>query len=327
MKKCFIIGLLILVLVANFPVIGAPPLKLVGAQYNPPEHVFHRTLLKFSELVKKYYSKPIEIDIHHSGDIGNEKDFFEYMMQGMAVDFAIVAPSWMATWVNSCSFMDTPFLFDNINQWDKALKSRVFSSLEKKVSDIGVKIIGYCGGGTRNMIFKKPLTNIKELRGNLMRVMGSPIQSRVFGAVGLQTSPIAYLETYNAIKTGVADGCEGEAAVLPAQKFYEVAPYIMLTRHNFTIRPLCFGEKKFQSLPSGLQKAIIKAGEEASQWGRHTESSEDSAILKKLSKEGKIKIVEFTENKELRKRTRPVIKKIANEFGLSDILDNISKIK
>jgi len=277
--------------------------------------------------LKQYYSGPVEIEIHHSGDIGTEKDFFEYMMHGLAVDFAIVAPSWMATWVNACSFMDTPFLFEDIGHWNRGLKSGVLAPLEKQLLEKGVRVIGYCGGGTRNMVFKKPLKTMDDLRGKLMRVMGSPIQSRVFGAAGMRTSPVAYLETYNAIKAGVVDGCEGEAAVLPAQKFYEVAPYVILTRHNFTIRPLCFGEKRFQSLPKSLQDAILKAGQEASQWGRNTESSEDGAILESLSKEGKITLVAFEDGEKLRKVTQPEIEKIATELGLGDILGEIAKMK
>ena len=134
-------------------------------------------------------------------------------------------------------------------------------------------IIGYAGGGTRNIIANKPMRNMAELSGLTMRVMGAPIQTQMFGAIGAKPSVIAYNEVYNAIQTGVIQGAENEAAGLDAMKFYEVGPNISLTQHAITVRPICFSGKTFRKLPPDLQAAILKAGKEAGKYGREIESS------------------------------------------------------
>ena len=48
--------------------------------------------------------------------------------------------------------------------------------------------IGYAGGGTRNLIVNRPIQNMDELKGLPMRVMGAPIQTRIFEAVGAAAS-------------------------------------------------------------------------------------------------------------------------------------------
>ena len=169
-------------------------------------------MMKFGERLKKYYKGPLEVDVHHSGDLGSEKDYFEFMMQGISVDFAFIARSWIATWSKKAAFMDTPFLWGDYNHKVKALESGVFKSLEKGLIAKGVRILGYGGGGTRNMILRKPVKTMNDLPKVLMRVMGSPIQAKVFNATGVQATPMAYAEVYNAIKTGVVDGLENEAA-------------------------------------------------------------------------------------------------------------------
>jgi len=328
-SKIFFVLTLITIIVC-FGSIGfasEKPIKLIGAEGNPPDHVFYRTLVKFNELVKEYYPEPIEFELHHSGDIGAEVDFLEYMIEGDALDFAIVAPSWMSNWNEKLAFMDTPFLFENIDQWDKALNSGVFNSLEEElINDIGIRIVGYCGGGIRNMILKSPIRNTKDLKKVKMRVMGSPIQANVFNAIGVQATPIDYLETYNSIKTGVVDGCEGEAGSITAQKFYEVAQYVILTEHAITIRPICFSEKRFQSYPKELQNAILKAGKEASEFGRNTEVNEGIETWQALQNEGKIVRILF-DSSEMRKMAEPVIIQYAEKLGVEDLLTKIRNIK
>ncbi len=299
---------------------------IVGATQQPEEHIYTQAQIKFGELLKEYYDGDVEVVVHHSGDLGGEKDFFEYMMQGVSVDYAIVAPSWIATWDKQAAFMDTPFLWDSVDHWNRGLESGVFAPIEESVLDMGVRILGYAGGGVRNMILKEPVATINDLPNVLMRVMGSPIQARVFNATGIQATPMDYGEVYNAVKTGVVDGLENEASSLPSMKFYEVAPYIVLTQHSITVRPFCFSETRFQSFPPDLQDAIQRAGEEAARWARETESNGDWATLQRLSGEGKIQLVEF-DNSEMKARAQPVVDAYAEELSVEDILEKIKDLR
>ncbi|NOY07551.1 MAG: TRAP transporter substrate-binding protein [Spirochaetes bacterium] len=330
-RVCIIVVSICFVLLSVIPAFTngkkeSGPIKLVGATQVPKDHIYTRALVKFAGLVKKYYDGQVEIDVHSSGDLGGEKDFFEFMMEGSSVDFAIIAPSWIATWDKKAAFMDTPFLWKNVDQWNKALSSDVFKPIEDELKAMGVRVLGYAGGGVRNLILKKPIYKTKDLKGVLMRVMGSPIQARVFNATGIQATPMDYLEVYNAIKTGVVDGLENEASSLVTMKFYEVAPYIILTQHTITVRPFCFSETRFKTLPEKLQEAILKAGAEAAKWARDTESGNDWSTLQKLSKEGKIKLIKF-DNSEMKARALPVIESYAKELKVEDILKRINNIQ
>ena len=176
--------------------------------------------------------------------------------------------------------MDMPFLFRDLDHWNKVLDGDALKPIADEVAKkADVMLIGYAGGGTRNIIANKPVRNMAELKGLSMRVMGAPIQTQIFQAVGAAPTVIAYDEVYNAIQTGVIQGAENEAAGLEQMKFYEVGPDISLTQHAITVRPLCFSGKTFRKLPTELQDAILKAGKEAGRFGRELEAGEDPQRL------------------------------------------------
>ncbi|RPJ34009.1 MAG: C4-dicarboxylate ABC transporter substrate-binding protein, partial [Deltaproteobacteria bacterium] len=72
-----------------------PTLK--GASQFADDHSYNQTMLKFAEAVQKYYGKPVNFVLHRNRELGLEKDYFSYMSQGLSVDYAVVAPSHMAT--------------------------------------------------------------------------------------------------------------------------------------------------------------------------------------------------------------------------------------
>jgi len=301
------------------------PVKMIGATMLPQNHVYFKTIEKFAELLKQYYKGPLDIELHHSGDIGTEKDAIEYMLQGVAVDFAIISPAWIATWDKTAPIIDAPFIFKNVPHWEKCLDAKVFQSIEDNMIKKGVRFIGYGGGGTRNIISKKPLSSINDFPTFQMRVQGSPLHQKAFSATGIKATPMDYMEVYNAIKTGVLDGLENEPAGLEGMKFYEVAPYYVLTAHQITTRINGMSEKKFQSYPKELQEAVLKAGAEASAWHRKAEVGNDATILKNLQEKFGLKIIPF-DNTEMRKKAMPAVVDYAKTIGAEEILKKIDSI-
>ena len=256
---------------------GAQTLTLHGASQFSDEHAFTKAMMKFEELVKKYYGKPINFVLHKNSELGLEKQYFEYMAQGKAVDYAIVSPAHMSTFSKAAPFIDAPFLFRDLAHWNKVLDADLLKPIADEINQKAeVMLIGYAGGGTRNIFANKPVKNMGELKGLKVRVQGAPIWSRTFQAAGMAPTVIAYNEVYNAIQNGVIAAGENEAAGVEQMKFYEVAPHLSMTQHAITIRPLCFSGKTFKKLDKPLQAAILKAGKEAGKYGRDIESSEDS---------------------------------------------------
>ncbi len=303
-------------------------ITLNGAVQFNDDHAFNKALLKFEELVKKYYGKPINFVLHRNSSLGLEKQYFEYMAQGKAVDYAIVSPAHMSTFSKAAPFIDAPFLFRDLAHWNKVLDADLLKPVADEINEkAGVMLIGYAGGGTRNIFVNKPVKNLAEIKALKVRVQGAPIWSRTFQAAGMAPTVIAYNEVYNAIQNNVIAAGENEAAGVESMKFYEVAPHLAMTEHAITIRPICFSTKTFKNLPKDLQDAILKAGKEAGAYGREVESSEDTAKLDALEKAGKLKRVPFADRDAMKKLVDPVMAAYAKEIGADKIFAAINDMK
>jgi tripartite ATP-independent transporter DctP family solute receptor len=308
----------------------AQTITLVGASQFDEDHAFTKTMRKFEELVQQYYEGPeqVEFELHLNSELGLEKDYFAYMSQGISVDYAVVAPSHMSTFSQMAPLMDMPFLFRDIDHWNKVLDQDGLKPIADDVLEkADVMLIGYAGGGTRHLIVNKPVTTIADIEQLPIRVMGAPIQTRMFEAIKTAPTVIAYDEVYNAIQTGVIDAAENEAAGIEQMKFYEVGPHIALTAHAITVRPLCFSGKTFERLPEDLQAAIVRAGREAGAYGREIESTEDSEKLAMMEKNGWLQTHEFTDREELLELAEPVKQAYAEELGAGHVLEAINAVQ
>ena len=312
------------------PAAQAETITLHGASQFNESHAFTRLMRKFESLTKLYYTGPhkIEFVMHLNSELGLEKDYVAYMNQGISVDYAVASPSHMSTFSKLATLLDPPMLYRDAGHWSRVLGS---DAIQPIVDDIAkradIYLIGYGGGGVRHLIVNKPVANMSEIKQVPIRVMGAPIQTKMFDAFGMAPTVIAYSEVYNAIQTGVIDAAENEAAGIQQMKFYEVGPNISLTGHAITVRPLAFSGKTMRRLPEDLQGAIRQAGKDAGTFGRVVEITEGNQIMAKMEKEGKLKTVTFTERQKLIAASKPVLVEYFKKLDAEAMYNAIQAVK
>ena len=153
-------------------------ITLHGAVQFDDDHAFNKALLRFEQLVKRYYGKPIIFVLHRNSDLG-EKQYFEYMAQGRAVDYGIVSPAHMFDLSKAAPFIDAPFIFRDLDHWNKVLDADLLKPVADEIAKrADVMLIGYAGGGVRNIFINKPMGSLAEIKGLKVRVQGAPIWSR-----------------------------------------------------------------------------------------------------------------------------------------------------
>jgi len=302
--------------------------ELVGAVQFNEDHAFTKALREFERVAGECSGGSLTFDLHLNSELGLEKDYFENMSQGIAVDYAIVSPSHMSTFSQKAPLMDMPFLFRDLAHWNAVMEQDALAPLAADVLEkADVRLIGYAGGGTRQLIVNRPITNMAELEGLPMRVMGAPIQTRIFEAIKAAPSVIAYSEVYNAIQTGVIEAAENEAAGIEQMKFYEVGPHIALTAHAITVRPLGFSNATFERLTPEEQACVLKAGAAGGKLGRDLESGQDSEKLAAMEAAGLLTTHAFVERDKLLELAGPVKAAYAEELGATDVLMAIEAVK
>jgi TRAP-type C4-dicarboxylate transport system substrate-binding protein len=96
-------------------------------------------------------------------------------------------------------------------------------------------------------------------------------------------------EVYLAIQQGVVSGQENPVDTIFANKFYEVAPFVTLTKHVYSPIPLTISEKTWQKLSPADREAIAKAAKEAAEFSRtEVRAAEDAQLADMQGKGAKI---------------------------------------
>jgi len=316
---------------AGFAFSAQADITLHGASQFGHGHPFNTSLEAFEKLTMENYKgdEKVKFVIHGNSELGLEKDYVAYMNQGISVDYAVFSPSHASTFSKMVGIMDMPFLYRDIPHQSKVLADK--SVMKPLVDDLykraDILILGYLGGGTRNLIVNKPVRNMAELKDLPIRVMGAPIQTKMFEAMGAAPTVIAYSEVYNAIQTGVIDAAENEAIGIKTMKFYEVGPHIGLTKHTITVRLLGIAGKTFRRLPKDLQDAMVEAGIPAGEAGRQQEINEGAQTLKDMEEKGWLTTYEFQDRDKLLEAVAPVRQEFAKEIGATEFLNFVDSVK
>jgi TRAP-type C4-dicarboxylate transport system substrate-binding protein len=136
------------------------------------------------------------------------------------------------------------------------------------VKKTGLRILSYGETGFRHFIASRPIKSAADVKNMKLRVMESPIYVTMMKAFGAAPTPIPWPETYTAVQQKVVDGLELPIPAYMMAKMYEVAKYLTLDGHSYSVDFLLINEKFFQSLPARTQNIIKSAAISAAIGGR-----------------------------------------------------------
>jgi tripartite ATP-independent transporter DctP family solute receptor len=312
---------------ANASSVSAQQISLRAAHYFKEDHPWNKGLVFFAKRVDEETKGRVKVDIFNGGILGSEAQTLQFVKDG-SLDFVISDPSAGAPFAKELDFFALPFMFRNYAHWQAALDGEPGKNYAKLIeSKTGLKILGYWGGSIRNVLStKKPINSMADLKGFRLRLISSPLKVNAWKAVGTVPTPIAFMETYLAMKSGVVDGMENESVAVLSMKFYEPAPYIARTEHEFTVRPLFMSSKTFNKLSPDLQVAVVKAAKEATAVEREAEVEANKAAEAEMASKLGVKFNDI-DKEPFKEATKPVIAEFAKSMGLADLLASIDSVK
>jgi TRAP-type transport system periplasmic protein len=306
---------------------AAPEFTLRTAHYFKEDHPWHKGLVYFAKKVSDDSKGRIQIDIFNGGILGSEAQTMQFVKDG-SLDFVVSDPSAAAPFAKEMDFFALPFLFRDYAHWQKSLDGAPGAQYARIVEEkTGIKILGYWGGSSRNVLStKKPVLSMDDMKGFRLRLISSPLKVNVWKSVGAIPTPIAFMETYLAMKSGVVDGMENESVAVLDMKFYEPAPFIARTEHEFTVRPMFMAKKTWDKLPPDLQQIVLKAAQEATVYERKVEQDAGKAAEADMQTKFNVKF-NTIDKAPFKTATKPVIAEFAKNMGLTDLVASIDDVK
>src|SRR2546430_1729084 len=243
--------------------------------------------LKFKELAEKYTNGRVKIEVYPNSSLYKDKEEIEALQLGSVQMLAPSTAKFAPLGVKEFEALDLPWLFKDEETYSRAMKGPVGKWLFQKLETKGISGLAYWTNGFHMTSANRPLLNPPDFQGLKVRISGSKIADRYFRDVGSIPQIMAFSEVYQALQTGVVDGCEHTASNYLTQKFYEVQKDITVSYHAHLQYAVIVNSKFWSGLPPDIRAQLEKAMAEATDYTNLIAHQENEDALAEIKKTGK----------------------------------------
>lgn len=265
---------------------NSPTILRFGHQANESD-IWHKSSLKFKELVEELSEGKIEVRVYPAEQLGKERDMIRSIKAGI-VDMTTTGES-MQNWSHITAFCAVPYLIKNSDHLKKVVDGSIGKQISNAmINDIGLRPIAYFERGARNLTSNRPILTPDDLKGIIIRVPNVPIFVNTWTELGAKPTPMTFSEVFTALQQGTVEAQENPFALINSASFYEVQKYVNLTEHVIGWVYIVIGEEKFQSLSDELREVIIKVGKLTQEYHQKLFKAEEQYLREELEKKGMI---------------------------------------
>ncbi|HYX02742.1 MAG TPA: TRAP transporter substrate-binding protein [Reyranella sp.] len=282
--------------------------------------------LKFKELAEKYTNGRVRIEVYPNSSLYKDKEEIEALQLGSVQMLAPSTAKFAPLGVKEYEALDLPWLFKDDATYDKAMKGPVGQWLFKKLEAKGITGLAYWDNGFHMTSANRPLVNPTDFQGLKIRISGSKIADQYFRQLGSIPQIMAFSEVYQALQTGVVDGCENTPSNYTTQKFHEVQKHITVSYHAHLQYAVIVNSKFWSGLPADVRQQLQKAMDEATDYTNSIAQKENEDALEEIKKSGKTTLHYLTDEQRAawQKAMAPTYKWAKGRVG-QEVLDLLYK--
>jgi len=243
--------------------------------------------LKFKELAEKYTGGKVKVEVYPNSQLFKDKEEIEALQLGSVQMLGPSTAKFAPLGAKEFEALDLPWLFKDEDTYAKSMKGTVGQWLFKKLESKGITGLAYWDNGFHMVSANRPLLMPADFQGLKIRISGSKIADQYFRNVGSIPQIMAFSEVYQALQTGVVDGCENTASNYLTQKFHEVQKHITMSYHAHLQYAVIVNSKFWRGLPADIRAQVDKAMDEATDYTNSIAVKENEDALAEIKASGK----------------------------------------
>ena len=265
------------------------------------------------------------VKLYGNNQLGQEREVYEAMQLGTGPTCVISGTAILNNFSKRVSVLDLPFMWKSYEHAHHVLDGEVGQKLATELEQRGFKVVAWMDSwGYRNVVSaKKPVNSAADLKGLKIRTIPTKTYVAALNAMGANATPMAFGEVYQSLETGVLDGFEHGASVVVAQKYYEVAKHVALTRHLFGPLVMACAKRAWDGFSPQEKTAVSEAAILARDVQRALAPVREAEAFDILKKKGMT--IKEIDTKPLVAASAKVQDELAAEAGATDLLAIIRK--
>jgi len=286
----------------------------------------------WADMVKERTQGRINIKLYPGVSLiqGDQTREFSALRQGV-IDMAVGSTINWSPQVKELNLFSMPFLMPDYAAIDALTQGEVGKDIFTRLDKAGVVPLAWGENGYREVTNSKhPIKTPEDLKGMKLRVVGSPIYSDMFSAMGANPTQMSWADAQPALASGAVDGQENPLFLFTVLKMQTVGQKFVTT-WGYVADPLIFVVNKetwASWTPADqaiVRQAAIDAGKEEIVLARKGLVEADKPLLKEIAGMG-VTVTQLTpaERDAFVKITRPVYTKWKPTVG-NDLVNKAEK--
>ena len=248
-------------------------------------HTYHRSTLQFAKRVAEETNGEVQIRVMPGAQLGTETSMLDGLRSGN-IDLSVSTTANASSFVKKYGLLSVSYLFTDDKHFLRTLNDpeflKLFDEMTAEASP-GFRRAGLITPGARHYYSSKgPIKTIEDLSQIKMRVMASPVESQVWGALGTSPLAIPFGDLYTGMQTGLVQAAENSPGSYALNKHYEVAKYFSLTGHQWPISGIFISDVTWSKLSDKHKAAIQKVGSEISTFSVKDAVESDAKVLEDM---------------------------------------------
>jgi C4-dicarboxylate-binding protein DctP len=282
--------------------------------------------LKFKELAEKYTDGKVKVEIYPNSTLYKDKEEIEALQLGSVHMLAPSTAKFAPLGIKEFEALDLPWLFKDDQTYSNAMKGTIGKWLFDKLETKGITGLAYWDNGFHMLSANRALMKPADFQGLKFRISGSKVADQYLRIMGSIPQIMAFSEVYQALQTGVVDGCENTASNYLTQKFYEVQKDITVSYHAHLQYAVIVNSKFWSGLPPDIRAQLEKAMNEATDYTNQIAHQENEDALAEIKKTGKTTLHYLTDadRKAWQEAMQPTYKWAKGRVG-QEVLDLVAK--
>ena len=265
-------------------------------------------------------SETLEVSIYPNNGLGEEREVYEGMQLGAGATCTITGTAILNNFISEIGVLDLPFIWQGYDHVHTVLDGEVGDLLAESMRSQGFEVLAWMDSwGYRNVVTTTAeVTEPGDLAGLRLRTIPTPIYVAAVDAMGANATPMNFGEVYTSLETGVLDGFEHGAAVIVANRFYEVANHIALTRHLFGPLVMSCSTAAWEAMSAQEQELLREAAVFARDVQRSLAPLRESEAFAYLSAQGMT--VTEVDTSGFQENAIAVQDELSGEMGAAELL-------
>lgn len=237
----------------------------------------------------------VVIEVHPGGELGSINEVNELIAAG-AYMLNYTGSDGFTAYVPELAILNSQYCLSDPVQMDKLMESDWYKTqVETLASQGNTRLLTLNWfTGFRHFATKFPVETLADFTGKNMRVADSAAAIAFAKALGMSPVVTTKNEVYTGMSNGMLDAFENPLNGILSGSYYEVADYVVLTKHLVSCGGIAMNEGIFKSMPEEYQTAILEAAYNAGvaykEYSLGTEADAQQALA-----DAGMTIVEFTD--------------------------------